>query len=62
MIEGESVYKTNDQEESYDDYSCCDVNESAGINEYMKTGDDGTFGYEAGGSDIDDRHTNIEQG
>ena len=32
MIEGESVYKTNDREESYDDYSCGDVNESGGIN------------------------------
>jgi len=62
MIEGESVYKTNDREESYDDYSCGDVNESGGINEYMKTGDDGSFGYEAGGSDIDDRDTNIEKG
>ena len=62
MIEGESVYKTNDREESYDDYSCGDVNKSGGINEYMKTGDEGSFGYEVGGSDIDDRDTNIEGG
>ena len=52
MIEGESVYKTNDREE----YG------SGGINEYMKTGDEGSFGYEVGGSDIDDRDTNIEGG
>ena len=56
------VYKTNDREESYDDYSCGDVNESGGINEYMKTGDKGSFGYEVGGSDIDDGDTNIEGG
>ena len=62
LIEGESVYKTNDREESYDDYSCGDVNKSGGINEYMKTGEKASFGYEVSGSDIDDRDTNIEGG
>ena len=62
MIEGESVYKTNDREESYDDYSCGNVYKSGVINEYMKTGDEGSFGYEVGGSNIDDVDTNIEGG
>ena len=53
---------TNDWEESYDDYSCGIVNKSGDINEYIKTGDEGSFGYEVGGSDIDDRDTNIEGG
>ena len=63
MIEAHNVYKTNDPEESYDDYSCGDVNNQSGnINDYTKTGDDGAFEYDDDGRDIDDKNTHIEKG